>query len=155
MCGCGRTSMPRPAGSRAGPNSSTKMNGPTIVRCFDGSARFTLKSPRSCVTGAIVWITPFSMVAIRLSRGCRSDRQCVDSAFHQIAEGGIDHALPLHTVFARERRAFDLQREVTLAFRIVAAVAAMLLAVVGQLQPRGQKRRTEASEHFSCDRSSF
>src|SRR5260221_2650383 len=56
MCGCGRTSIPRPAGSRAGPNSSTKMKGPTIVRCRPGSVRLTLKSPRSCVTGVMVWM---------------------------------------------------------------------------------------------------
>src|SRR5690349_11714350 len=64
MCGCGRTSMPCPAGSRAGPNSSTKMKGPTIVLSRLGSVRLTLKAPRSWVTGAIVWRTGVSIVAI-------------------------------------------------------------------------------------------
>src|SRR5690349_3809475 len=64
MCGCGRTSMPRPAGSRAGPNSSTKMNGPTIVRSRAGSVRLTLKSPRSCVTGVITCSNAVSIVAM-------------------------------------------------------------------------------------------
>src|SRR4051794_15841959 len=64
MCGCGRTSMPRPAGSRAGPNSSTKMNGPTIVRCRPGNVRLTLKSPRSCVTGVMTCSNAASTVAI-------------------------------------------------------------------------------------------
>src|SRR6476659_1022386 len=67
MCGCGRTSMPCPAGRRAGPNSSTKMKGPTIVRGLDGKVRFTLKSPRSCVTGVITCSNAVSTVAIILS----------------------------------------------------------------------------------------
>ena len=54
ICGCGRTSMPWPASRRAGPNWSTKMNGPTMVRVRAGSARRTLKSPRSCVTGTMI-----------------------------------------------------------------------------------------------------
>jgi hypothetical protein len=40
------------------------------------------------------------------------------------------------------------------AFRIVAAVAAMLLAVVDELNPAGRKRRVEPAEHFSRNWSS-
>jgi len=41
----------------------------------------------------------------------------------------------------------------TFAGGIVTAVPAMLLAVVGQFDPRWRKRRIEAPEHFSRDGS--
>lgn len=47
----------------------------------------------------------------------------------------MDHALALYTIHANKRRAFDHQREVAFARRIVTAVAAMLLAIVDKLDP--------------------
>ena len=47
------------------------------------------------------------------------------------------------------------QREMAFAGGVVAAVAAMLLAVVDQLDLRGMKRRIEAAKHFARDRSGF
>ena len=42
-----------------------------------------------------------------------------------------------------------------LAGRVVAAVAAMRFAVVGQLDARRRKRRVEPAQHFGCDRTGF
>src|SRR4051812_39756568 len=155
MCGCGRTSMPWPAGSRAGPNSSTKMKGPTIVRSRPGRVRLTLKSPRSWVTGVTSCSNAVSTVAISFSRCFGADRQGMDPRLHQLAERRIDHALPFDTILAHECRAFDPQAEMTFACRIVAAMPAMLLAVVDQLDVGRRKRRVEAGEHFGCYRTGF
>ena len=65
MCGCGRTSIPSPTLSTAGPIWSKKMNGPTIVRGRDGSVRWTLKPPKSCVTGVIVCRIRSSLVTMK------------------------------------------------------------------------------------------
>src|SRR5690349_9140338 len=79
----------------------------------------------------------------------------MDSDVHEIAKRSIDHPLPLDTVLAPERRAFDPQREVALAGRIVAAVAAMLLAIVNKVEARWRKRRVQPCQHFGRDRTSF
>src|SRR5580765_7483621 len=55
ICGCGRTSMPVPAASLAGPIWSKKMNGPIVVRSRWGRVRWTLNPPRSWVVGSRVW----------------------------------------------------------------------------------------------------
>src|SRR5829696_7572541 len=154
MCGCGRTSMPSPGGRRAGPNSSTKMNGPTIVRCLLGSVRWTLNAPRSCVAGAIVCRKAVSSVAISLSRSGCADRQRVDSCLHEVTKGCIDHALPFDTAFAGECGTFETEREMALACGIVAAVPAMLLTVVDQVDLSWSECRIEPPEHFRCDRAS-
>jgi hypothetical protein len=86
--------------------------------------------------------------------GC-SNRQGVDSGVHEIAKGQIDHPLAFDTVFAGERLAFNSKAEVALAGRVIAAVAAMLLAVIRQFDAGRRKRRVEAGEHFSRDRASF
>ena len=52
------------------------------------------------------------------------------TTLHQGAESRIDHSLPLNTVLALERGAFDAQSEVALPRGIVASVTAVLLAVV-------------------------
>ena len=57
---------------------------------------------------------------------------------HQVAERPIDHPLAFDTALAREIRAFDPQAEVALASRIIAAVPAVLLAVVDQLDAAGK-----------------
>jgi hypothetical protein len=79
----------------------------------------------------------------------------VDAFAHEVAEGGIDHPLPLDAVPSGECRAFDRQAEVAFAGGVVAAVAAMLLAVVHQLEVAWRKRRVEALKHFSRDRPGF
>src|SRR5690242_19135452 len=54
MCGCGRTSMPRPAARSTGPKWSRNTNGPTCRRKRNGSKRRTTKpSPRSCRRGSM------------------------------------------------------------------------------------------------------
>lgn len=77
----------------------------------------------------------------------------MDALLHEVAERGVDQPLPLDPRFAAECGAFDGQAEVAFPRGIMAAVPAMLLAVVGQLDPRWMKRRIEPPEHFSCDRT--
>ena len=61
----------------------------------------------------------------------------MDSFAHQVAKRGIDKALPFDAAFTGENGAFDCQAEMTLAGGIVASVAAVLLAVVDELDARG------------------
>ena len=80
MCGCGRTSIAVPGASCAGPNWSTKMNGPTMVRPRVGSTRRTVNWPRSWLTGAmlVAMLMPLPPVPARGSPahapGCREYR---------------------------------------------------------------------------------
>src|SRR5262245_4848186 len=68
MCGCGRTSRPRPAGNSTGPKRSRKMKGPTRRRSALGSTRSTAKpSPRSRVRGRISCWMRGSFIAATLS----------------------------------------------------------------------------------------
>ena len=62
----------------------------------------------------------------------------MDPLVHQVAERVIDHPLSLNAVLAGEGGAFDCQAEMTFPGRIVAAVAAMLLAVVGSSTRAGE-----------------
>jgi len=59
---------------------------------------------------------------------------------HEVAERGIDHPLPLHTSLSDEGRALDPQAEMAFARWVVAAVAAMRLAVVDELDAGRRKR---------------
>ena len=77
----------------------------------------------------------------------------MDPFAHQIAERCIDQSLPIDSVLSDKNRTFDAQLEVAFAFRIVAAVTAMLLALVDELYPGWRKRRIEPAKHFSCDRT--
>src|SRR3954471_11253202 len=79
----------------------------------------------------------------------------MDSFAHQVAERGIDHPLPFDTALAGEGRTFDRKAEVAFARGIVAAVAAVLFAVVVKIDRSRRKRRVEAGEHFSRDRTGF
>ena len=56
---------------------------------------------------------------------------------HEIAECSIDHPLPLDAGFAGERLALDRQAEMAFAGRVVAAVPAMLLTVIGKIDAAG------------------
>ncbi len=146
--------MPWPGGSCAGPNSSTKMKGPTIVRSRAGQRAVDLEGAEvvgdrhdGLDHGAFDGGHYFSPGAV-----ARIDKAWTRPSI-SVAERRIDHPLPFDTVLAREGRAFDPEAEMALAFGIVAAVAAVLLAVVDQLNARRRKRRTEAPEHFSGDRA--
>src|SRR5690348_15351457 len=75
----------------------------------------------------------------------------MDPLAHQIAEGSIDHPLPFDAAPPFEPSALDIQREMELARGYVAAVPAMLLAVVDQLDGRWRKRRVEAAKHLCRD----
>lgn len=72
---------------------------------------------------------------------------------HQLAERRIDKSLPSDSGFACEDYAFDPQGEVALAFGIVSAVAAMLLALVRELDAARGKCRIEPAKHLSRDRT--
>ena len=58
----------------------------------------------------------------------------MDALLHEVAERGIDQPLPLDPRLAGKGRAFDLEAEMAFAGRVVAAVAAMGFAVVGELE---------------------
>ena len=72
----------------------------------------------------------------------------------QVAERGIDHPLPLDARLAGEGGAFDHQREMAFAGRIVAAVAAVLSRCRRSRSSTGRrKRRFSRRQHFGGDRS--
>lgn len=58
----------------------------------------------------------------------------------QVAECSMDEPLPLDPRLSSESRAFDAQREMALALRVMTAVATMLFAVVDELDERRRKR---------------
>ena len=57
----------------------------------------------------------------------------MDSGLHQVTERGIDHPLSFDTALSDECRTLNAKRKVAFAGRIVAAVAAMLLTIVDEL----------------------
>ncbi len=75
----------------------------------------------------------------------------MDALVHQLAERGIDRALALDPVHAGKGGAFDHQAEMALAGGIVAAVAAMLFAVVDQMDAGRGERRAEATFDIGRD----
>src|SRR5262249_53193395 len=72
---------------------------------------------------------------------------------HEGPERRINHPLALDAVLADKGRTLDFQGEVTLSGRIVAAMPAMLLAVVAELDTGRRQRGVEAREHFGRDRT--
>jgi len=64
----------------------------------------------------------------------------VDSAVHKIAKRGIDQTLAFDTALTGEGSAFDRQAEMAFAGGVVAAVAAVLLAIVAELNAGWGKR---------------
>src|SRR5688572_6335205 len=79
----------------------------------------------------------------------RLDRQRVDPFLHQLAERGIDFSLPLDPVEAGECGAFDGQREMALAARVMAGMADMLVALVFQLEAGGREGGGQPLDHFA------
>lgn len=77
----------------------------------------------------------------------------MDLLVKQVAQRGMNHPLPLHPGLAGKMRAFDRQAEVALAGGIVAAVAAVLVAVVNQLNFRRVQRLGQPPPHFRCNRA--
>ena len=72
---------------------------------------------------------------------------------HQVAQRGIDPALAFDATETCERGAFDGQREMALAARVVAGVPNMLVTLVFQVEPAGVQRGGEPLDHFAGDRS--
>jgi len=64
----------------------------------------------------------------------------MDSLVHQFAERRIDHSLTLDTVLACESGALDEKTEMALAGRVISAVAAMLFAIVDEVDAGRAKR---------------
>src|ERR1044071_658999 len=79
----------------------------------------------------------------------------MDAFAHQVAQCGIDHSLTLDAAFSGDGEAFDRYAEMALARGIMAAVSAMLLAVVHELDLRRRERRVEPPEHLACNRTGF
>lgn len=77
----------------------------------------------------------------------------MDALVHQFAERGVNSALPLDPVQAYESGAFDDEREVAFAARIMAGVADMLVALVLELQPGGRQGDGQALDHLAGDRA--
>lgn len=63
----------------------------------------------------------------------------MDSFVKQVGERLVDHPLPLDPRLAGEGGGFDRQAEMAFAGGVVAAVPAMLLAIVDQIDPGGCK----------------
>lgn len=78
----------------------------------------------------------------------------MDAFIHQLAERGIDRTLALDPAHAGEGWALDRQAEMALAGRVVANVAAMLLAVVNQMDSRGGQCGAKPALDFGRDRAS-
>ena len=76
----------------------------------------------------------------------------MDTLVEQVAEGLVDHPLPLDPRLAGEGGAFNPEREVAFAGWVVATVPAVRLAVVDELDPARDKSRVEPAKHFGCDR---
>lgn len=109
----------------------------------------------SVENGRLVYLTFFMRASRRAElfpRRFRLDRERMDPISDQLTQCAIHQPLPLDPRFARKFGAFDPQSEVALARRIVAAVAAMLFAIVDQLDSSGIQR-IEAPKHFGCNRS--
>ena len=85
------------------------------------------------------------------SRRHGADGEGVDTFAHQVAEGGVDLALALDAVEAREGGTFYCQRKMTFASGIVAGVADMLVALIFELEMRGAQRDVQSFDHFPGD----
>ena len=76
----------------------------------------------------------------------------MDAFVHQLAEGRVYGPLTLHAGHAREGRTFDRQAEMAFAGGVVTAVAAVLFAVVIELEAARGERRGQAAEDLGRDR---
>ncbi len=72
---------------------------------------------------------------------------------HQVAERGIDRTLALDAASARERGAFDREREMTFAAGVVASVANVVSALVLQIEARRRQGLCEPLDHLTGDGS--
>jgi hypothetical protein len=71
----------------------------------------------------------------------------------EIGKRRVDRALALHPVHAGKGGGDDLDREMALAARIVAGMAAMLLAIVADEQMGRGERLGEPAGDFGPDRT--
>ena len=79
------------------------------------------------------------------------DRQSVDAVVHEVAERGVNEALAGDARVACEGGAFDRQREVAFAARVMTGVANVVRALVLELKARGAKRLGEEARDFGGD----
>lgn len=77
----------------------------------------------------------------------------MDSLAHQVAERGVDLALALDAVEPGECGAFDRQREVAFAARVVAGVADMMIALVFKLEAGRRQGRSQPLDHLAGNRT--
>ena len=77
----------------------------------------------------------------------------MDPIVHEVAECGVDLALPIDAAQPGKGGAFDDQREMALAARVVAGVPDMLVALVIEHQPGRRQRGRQPLDHLGCDGS--
>lgn len=77
----------------------------------------------------------------------------MDAVTHQLSKRGMDFALPFDPAEAGESGAFDGEREMALAARVMAGMADVLLALVLKFEPGGRERGGQPLDHFPGDRS--
>ena len=77
----------------------------------------------------------------------------MDSLAHQVAERGIDFALALDAVEPGECGAFDRQREVAFATRIMAGVADVMIALVLKIEAGRRQGRSQSLDHLAGNRA--
>ena len=88
-----------------------------------------------------------------LARCPGDDRQRVDALAQQLGECSVDEPLARHAALSGERRALDAHGEVGFAARVVAGVAAMLLAVVDDLKANRREGGGQSRRDFGRDRA--
>ncbi len=76
----------------------------------------------------------------------------MDAVVEEVAERGVDEALAGDPRLARERRAFDGQREMAFAAAVVAGVADVAVALIVELEPGRGKRGEEPLPDLGGDR---
>ena len=77
----------------------------------------------------------------------------MDPLAHQVTERSVDLPLPLDPVQAGESGAFDNQREMAFAPRVVPGVPDMLIALVFEFHPSWRERGRQPLNHLAGDRS--
>src|SRR5262249_14957677 len=76
----------------------------------------------------------FSVLSFRLFRAARHDGERMDGVLHQVAEGAVDHAMALERAAAAEAPGHDRKPPVRAAALAVAGMAAVLLALVHEVE---------------------
>ena len=77
----------------------------------------------------------------------------MDALVHQLAERGVNLALPFHPVQAGESGALDDEREMALAACVVAGMPDMLVTLIFKIEPGGRKGGGQPLDHLAGDGS--